>query len=211
MKRWDRNRRAVFGSVLVLVLAAFAITSCGAPTPPATPAAPMAGDSAGSMMGGDRVDEAGYLAAMIPHHEEAVAAAAQLARSPRPEMRDLGRRIVTTQRAEIQQMAGWLAAWYPQEPRPGYRPMMADLSTLSGEDLDRTFLTDMIPHHMSAVMMSQRLLVAGPPPRPEIAGFARAVRDTQHDEITLMRGWLGSWFPTSVGPGTMGPGRMGPG
>ena len=36
--------------------------------------------------------------------------------------------------------------------------MMRDLSGLSGDRLDRTFLEDMIGHHMAAVTMSQRLL-----------------------------------------------------
>ena len=122
------------------------------------------------MMGGPRVDEASYLAEMIPHHEEAVATAIQLARSPRPEMRALGQRIVDTQSVEIQQMNGWLATWYPRQPRPEYRPMMRDLSALSGDDLDRAFLDDMISHHMSAVMMSQRVLIAGGPLHPRSSG-----------------------------------------
>ena len=123
----------------------------------------------GTMMGGSGLDEAGYLAEMIPHHQEAVAAATQLARPPRPEMQALGRRITETQNSEIRQMTGWPAGWYPQQPRPGYRPMMRDLSALSGDDLDRAFLTDMVPHHMSAVMMSRRLLVSGAPSTPRSA------------------------------------------
>ncbi|GAA4759937.1 hypothetical protein GCM10023199_45270 [Actinomycetospora chibensis] len=212
MVQWKRGRRPVLG-VLIIVITAFATTACGAPAPPTTSAAPTAGGLGVPMpmMGGPRVDEASYLAEMIPHHEEAVAAATQLARSPRPEMRALGQRIVDTQSVEIQQMTGWLATWYPRQPRPEYHPMMRDLSALSGDDLDRAFLTDMIPHHMSAVMMSQRVLIAGGPLHPEIVGFASTVRDTQRSEIVLMRGYLASWFPTSTGPGGMGPGGMGPG
>lgn len=201
-------RRAALGVVTIVLLVAFGVSACAAP--PAGTASPMSG-AGGTMMGGSDLDEAGYLAEMIPHHQEAVAAATQLARSPRPEMQALGRRITETQSHEIRQMTGWLAGWYPQQPRPGYRPMMRDLSAMSGDDLDRAFLTDMIPHHMSAVMMSQRLLVSGAPLHPEVAVFAGAVRDAQRDEIVLMRGWLTTWFPSSTGPGGMGPGGMGPG
>lgn len=213
MVQWKRGRRPVLGGMLIIVITAFATTACGAPAPPAASLSPTPGglDAPMPMTGGPRVDEASYLAEMIPHHEEAVAAATQLARSPRPEMRALGQRIVDTQRAEIRQMTGWLATWYPQQPRPEYRPMMRDLSAVSGDDLDRTFLEDMIPHHMSAVMMSQRVLIAGGALHPEVAVFAGTVRDAQRDEIVLMRGWLSSWFPTSTGPGGMGPGGMGPG
>jgi uncharacterized protein (DUF305 family) len=123
-------------------------------------------------------------------------------------MRALGQRIVATQSAEIQQMTAWLATWYPRQPRPAYRPMMRDLSASSGDDLDRAFLTDMIPHHMGAVMMSQRLLVSGAPVHPEITGSAATVRDTQRDEIVLMHGWLTSWFPAPAGPDGTSPGGM---
>ena len=49
------------------------------------------GDGAGMGSGMMDVDtEADYLVAMIPHHEEAIVAAEELARSDRPEMRELG-------------------------------------------------------------------------------------------------------------------------
>lgn len=210
MMPWSRRRRALLGGIVGVVIVAMVVAACGAPVPPAGAGTAMGESSGGPMMGGARVDEAGYLAEMIPHHQEAVAAATQLVRSPRPEMRALGQRIVDTQSAEVQRMTGWLATWYPQEPRPAYRPMMSDLSPLSGDDLDRTFLTEMMPHHMSAVMMSQHLLVSGAPLHPEIAAFAGTVRDTQRDEIVLMRSWLTSWFPTT-GPDAASPRRPVPG
>ena len=42
-----------------------------------------------------------YLSQMVPHHEDAITAARQLRRSNRPEMRQLGQSIVTTQTAEV--------------------------------------------------------------------------------------------------------------
>ncbi|WP_433429297.1 DUF305 domain-containing protein [Nonomuraea sp. CA-141351] len=82
-------------------------------------------------------DGADHLTHMVAHHEEAVAAARQLQRSNRPQMRDLSR--------------------------------------LSGDALDETFLQDMIPHHMVAVMMSQQLLASGRAEHPEVAGRDRLV------------------------------------
>jgi uncharacterized protein (DUF305 family) len=206
MVNGGRRLRVVLGGLLVILLAVSGAAACGVPAPP--PGGSPMGGGAGPMRGDPAPDEATYLAEMIPHHQEAVAAATQLARSPRPEMRALGERIVTTQTAEIQQMAGWLATWYPEQPPGEHSPMMRDLSTLTGDDLDRAFLTDMIPHHMRAVMMSQRLLVSGAAVHPEVAAFAGTVRDSQRDEIVLMRGWLTSWFPGAAGPGGMGPDGM---
>ena len=54
--------------------------------------------------------ERGYLSEMIPHHEEAIAAAEQLlARSDRAEMKAFATSIVETQSAQIEQMKAELA------------------------------------------------------------------------------------------------------
>ena len=114
------------------------------------------------MQGGRLHDEAGYLSRMVAHHQEAVDAAEQLQRSDRPQMRAFGADIVRTQSAQIDQMDAWLQRWYPDQPADtGYRPMMRNLSDLSGAALDRAFLRDMTIHHMAAVMMSQQLLARG--------------------------------------------------
>jgi len=144
--------------------------------------------------------EAEYLAEMIPHHEAAVVAAGELARSERPEMRELGEAIVTTQTAEIEQMLTWLERWYPDvEPAEG-TPMMRDLTDLEGDALDRAFLEDMVMHHMMAVMMSRQLLARGLAEHDAVADFAAKVRDDQRAEIVTMRTWLAEWFDVR-GPG----------
>ena len=139
-------------------------------------------------------DEPAYLAEMVAHHREAVAAAGELARSDRPEMREFAESIVTTQSAQIDQMTSWLTEWYPDQPAADdYDPMMRDLAGLSGDELDRAFLEDMITHHMAAVMMSQHLLVRGTE-HEEVTELARSIRDDQHAEIIQMQQWLAEWY-----------------
>ncbi|ABL81720.1 protein of unknown function DUF305 [Nocardioides sp. JS614] len=180
-------------------------------------------DSWGSMMGmmssAGVASEPEYLAEMVAHHQEAVTAAGELARSDRAEMRAFGESIVKTQSAQIQQMRSWLKDWYPEQSTGlDYRPMMRDLSELSGDQLDQAFLQDMIGHHMAAVMMSQQLLWRGTD-HGEVAELARTIRDDQHTEIVQMQRWLAQWFDTDwrggMGCGTwsdqgwgMGPGMM---
>lgn len=179
-------------------------------------------DSWGSMMGGvSPASEAEYLAVMMAHHEEAVAAARELSRSARPQMRAFGESIVATQSAQIEQMTSWLQGWYPDPSTTvDYRPMMRDLSGLSGDRLDRAFLQDMIGHHMVAVMMSQHLLWRGTD-HEQVAALARSIRDDQHAEIIQMQRWLRQWFDTDWRAGMgwgmwsgrgsgwgMGPGMM---
>ena len=139
--------------------------------------------------------EYAYLAEMIAHHEEAVAAAVHLQRSNRAEMRDFGKAIIASQSAQIDRMLAWLAEWYPN--RSGevvYQPMMRDLTDLSEDRLDRVFLQDMVRHHMGAVMMSQQLLVRGVIDHEQVGALARTIRDEQHAEIIQMRQWLWQWF-----------------
>ena len=158
-------------------------------------------------------DEFGYLTMMIPHHEEAIRNGRILLEgTDRPEMRAFATSIIQTQTREVEQMRNWLASWYPgRDTAVDYAPMMRDLTGLRGDALDRAFLADMIPHHMGAVMMSQRLLGQGLAAHPELEPFARTVRDAQHAEIVQMRGWLADWFGATGGPGGMGSGGMGPG
>ncbi|WP_167289017.1 DUF305 domain-containing protein [Nocardioides seonyuensis] len=147
-------------------------------------------------MHGIRVSsEDAYLAEMVAHHEEAVAAARELRRSPRARIREFGAAIVASQSAQIDQMQQWLADWYPNRTdEVNYEPTMRDLTRLSGQRLDRVFLQDMTRHHMAAVMMSQRLLARGLAEHDEVAALARTIRSEQHDEIFQMRRWLRDWF-----------------
>ncbi len=146
-----------------------------------------------SAMAGINVeDEFEYLTTMIPHHEEAIAAARILRDGTEsPEMRAFAEEIIETQSAELSQMEAWLATWYPErDTSVEYTPMMRDLTGLRGNDLDQAFLEDMIPHHMAAVMMSQQVLSGGLAEHDEVEPFARTIRDTQRAEIIQMAGWL---------------------
>ena len=136
-----------------------------------------------------------FLVEMVAHHEEAIEAAGELARSERAEMRELGRDIVAGQTAEVEQMREWLARWYPDAPTDAdYEPMMRDLSGLSGDRLDQVFLQDMVWHHMAAVMMSRQLVARDLAEHDEVEDLARSIAAAQHAEILMMRRWLWEWF-----------------
>ncbi|MFI9846608.1 DUF305 domain-containing protein [Nonomuraea sp. NPDC051941] len=75
-------------------------------------------------------DEPDYPTHMVAHHQEAVAAARQLQRPNRPQMRDLGISIVTTRNAEIATMKNWLAKWYPGRPAAREAVRHSDASPL---------------------------------------------------------------------------------
>lgn len=153
--------------------------------------------------------EEGYLVEMVAHHRDAVTAARELERSDRPRMRELGRSVVESQTAQVEQMEEWLAEWYPDADIADYEPMMSDLTGLTGDRLDRAFLRDMVPHHMMAVMSSQQLLMRGLADHPEVARLAQTIRDEQHREIATMVRWSRAWFGAGWGMGSgMGLGMM---
>jgi len=151
----------------------------------------------GNMVGMDHSmmmvsSEREFVTGMIPHHQEAVDTANEvLARGgSTPEIRTLAEGIIEAQEREIAMLKQWHLDWYGEAyvADDSYQPMMRDLSALSGADLDRTFLQDMIPHHMGAIMMAQSV-------RPyiehqEVSDMADAIMVTQTAEISLMRDLL---------------------
>lgn len=202
-------RRAIAVAAAVGVLVGVGTTGVGLALTHDGPAGTTYGSMMGrgaSTMGGDGPgryaagSEAGWLREMVAHHREAIAAAGELVRSQRPVMRAFGHRIVADQSAQVQEMEAWLTEWYPEEPDedPSYEPMMRDLTDLSGDRLDRTFLQDMVGHHMAAVMMSQQLLVHGTAAHDAVADLARTIRDDQSREIGWMDRRLVAWWGESA-------------
>ena len=211
-------KRATVATIAIVAIAGAAIAGVALAGPGGMQSAGPGAGQSGAMggmggmagMGMEVESEFDYLTQMIPHHEEAIAAAKVLqARTERPELRRFAAAIIETQTTEVKQIEQWLAAWYPgRDTSIDYEPMMRDLTGLSGDALDRAFLEDMIPHHMMAVMMSQRLLAADLAEHHQVVHFAENIRDTQRREIRTMARWLRDWYGTApCGMGTgMGTG-----
>ncbi len=156
-------------------------------------------DSGMGMMGGmDHSmmmvkSEREFLEGMIPHHQEAVDTAKEvIARGgSTPEIRKLAEDIVVAQEKEIAMMKEWYQNWYGEvyeaDPKD-YKPMMRDLSKLSGAALDKVFLEDMIMHHMGAIMMTQS--VQPHIEHKEMTHLTKAITESQTEEIRLMRRML---------------------
>lgn len=140
--------------------------------------------------------EAGFLAAMIPHHQEAVDVAREVRDlGQRPEVRALAAEIVATQAEEVAQLRAWLAAWHPDEPPAPYVPMMRRLEGLTPPAVDVVFVFDMISHHEVAVAMAEEALALRPAPRAEVAELARAIARVQGEEIARLQAWIDAWWP----------------
>jgi uncharacterized protein (DUF305 family) len=137
-------------------------------------------------------NEKDFLTGMIPHHEEAVATAQEvLARgATTPEIKALAENIVSSQTREIALMKQWYEEWYgtPYVPTGDYKPMMRDLSQLSGAALDRVFLEDMIHHHMGALMMAKS--VDAVIEHEDLHTLVHEIEEAQAKEIAMMQAYL---------------------
>ena len=146
----------------------------------------------GNMMRMVVSSEREFIEEMIPHHQEAVDTAKEvIARGgTTPAIKQLAENIVATQEKEIADMKQWYQAWYGVEYKSNnnYRPMMRDLKSLSGADLDKVFLEDMIMHHMGAIMMSRS--VQPYIKHSEMDGLTQNIVSSQAKEISEMRQML---------------------
>lgn len=147
----------------------------------------------GNMMGMDHSammvsSEREFIEGMIPHHQEAVDTANEVIErgGTTPEIKQLVEDIVVAQEAEIAEMKQWYLSWYGEEYQDTgkYDHMMRELADLSGAELDRVFLEDMIMHHMGAIMMARS--VQPHIEHQEIEDLTKAIVETQSDEIDLM-------------------------
>jgi len=135
-----------------------------------------------------------FLTGMIPHHQEAVDTAKEvIARGgSTPEIKLLAENIVAAQEKEIAQMKQWYQDWYGvvyEAKSEDYEPMMRELANLSGAELDKRFLEDMVMHHMGAIMMAQS--VQPYIEHNEITELTEAIVTSQTVEIELMRKLIG--------------------
>lgn len=134
-------------------------------------------------------NERAFIEGMIPHHQEAVDTAKEvIARGgTTPEIKQLVENIVVAQEKEIAEMKVWYETWYKESYKDDgkYSPMMRELSNLSGKELDRVFLEDMIMHHMGALMMARS--VQPHIEHQEMTNLTEAILSTQTAEITLMK------------------------
>jgi len=143
-----------------------------------------------------------FIDAMVPHHQGAVAMAeVALKNAEHEEIKELSRNIVSTQRAEIEE----LKAIKQQEFGTSNVPMEMSQEQMRGmgmmnpeqlahsESFDKAFIDAMIPHHRSAIEMAQ--VAYRKSNNPEIKALAESIVEAQTREITQLEGWQKQWYP----------------
>ncbi len=175
----------------------------------------MSGSSGGGMMGGSSGNgmasnrpqatapyDLRFMDDMIMHHEGAIMSARMMiSQSAHRELRDLARRIIAGQQAQVDQMRAWIRQWYPgKDAGPanmGGAMMPGGIGSGSGgmmgsDTSDHMFLRMMIPHHQIAIDMSRDALTHAQ--HPLLKGLARSIIRDQSAQITEMEGYLKAWY-----------------
>lgn len=209
------TRIALAALILVALLTAVTISAVsardatnGSLNPPGATNTPrVRGTIGGGMMGRANLSDPydlRFLDEMIPHHEMAIMMVRlMISQSNHPELRDLGKRIITGQQQQIDQMLAWRQQWYPNAAPTngmmgngllgsGMSGGMMGRGMMQGDFADRMFLEMMIPHHQHAIDMSNDALTNAQ--HPELQGLAKEIIAVQSAEITEMQGYLRAWY-----------------
>jgi uncharacterized protein (DUF305 family) len=144
-----------------------------------------------------------FIDAMVPHHQGAIAMAeVALKNAQHEEIKDLSRNIVSTQRAEIEELKSIKKEEFgtsnvpmemSQEQRRGMGMMMDPQSLAKENPFDEAFIDAMIPHHQSAIEMAE---VANEKSKnPRIKELAQNITSAQKREIEQMQEWRREWYP----------------
>ena len=83
-----------------------------------------------------------------------------------------------------------------REPSMSMAAMMQHMTQIlaqkTSDDLDKTFLENMIIHHQGAV--DTATIIVNNSDREELKAFAQEIIDVQDREIQMMQMWIDQWF-----------------
>lgn len=148
-----------------------------------------------------RVFEINFLKQMMDHHLLAVYMAALCQqRAMHADLIAMCVRMEASQRDEITTMKEWLHSWYGIEHTPALNQMdvmkLQAMRSISGEKFEIKFMTEMIPHHATAINSSLRCLVRGA--QVNLLQLCESIITTQASEILQLRQWLCDWYQRCV-------------
>lgn len=145
----------------------------------------------------ERRFEIDFLSMMIDHHYGAVKMAELCdGRTVHSALLDMCHSIKSTQTAEIATMQGWLQNWYGVTHEPQLngkmRRQIDRLSTLTGAEFEKAFMSMMIMHHADALDMGRDALLQAW--HADLLNMVAKMVGSQADEIVQMRLWLIQWY-----------------
>jgi uncharacterized protein (DUF305 family) len=161
------------------------------------------GMASGMLMENGKYSDERFIDAMVPHHQGAISMArVALENAEHEEIVQLSENIVSTQRAEIEELKSikkeeFGTSRVPMEMSPqqmrGMGVMMDPQELANQEPFDKAFIDAMIPHHQSAIEMA--LVAREKSKNPQIKELAENIISAQQTEIEQMKQWREQWYP----------------
>jgi uncharacterized protein (DUF305 family) len=154
------------------------------------------------MKNGEYSDER-FIDAMVPHHDGAIDMARVAEKNAEhEEVERLAGNIITTQRAEIEELESikqeeFGTSRVPMDMNMGQMRSMGmtmDPQSLADENpFDEAFMDAMIPHHQSAIEMAK--VANQESENSRIKELAGNIVSAQKREISQMQRWREQWYP----------------
>jgi uncharacterized protein (DUF305 family) len=161
------------------------------------------GMASGMLMENGKYSDERFIDAMVPHHQGAISMArVALENAEHEEIVQLSENIVSTQRAEIEELKSikkeeFGTSRVPMEMSPqqmrGMGVMMDPQELANREPFDKAFIDAMIPHHQSAIEMAE--VASEKSKNPQIRELAENIVSAQQTEIEQMKQWRKQWYP----------------
>jgi uncharacterized protein (DUF305 family) len=154
------------------------------------------------VMANGKYSDKAFIDAMVPHHQGAIAMAeVALKNAEHEEIKELSRNIISSQQAEIEELKSIKEEEFgtsnvpmemSQEQMRSMGMMMNPQELANKEPFDKAFIDAMIPHHQSAIEMSQVALDKSD--NPKIKELAENIISAQQQEIEEMTRWRQQWY-----------------
>ena len=141
-----------------------------------------------------------FIDTMSMHHQHGIdMAKLAVSKATNTQLRELARKMASSQQKDITQMRTWRNKWYSKMPKamnmqmPGmshssHEEMMKQMSehmdklkNATGRDFDMAFIDTMIPHHQQAIEMSRDAVQKAQ--HAELKALAQKTIDEQQKEI----------------------------
>ena len=154
-----------------------------------------------SVRDGEYSDKA-FIDGMVVHHQGAVEMAqVALKNAEHEKISTLSENIISTQKAEIAELKSIKQEEFGASRIPTHmsQEQMDDMGMMDPGKLanrkpfDRAFIEAMIPHHQSAIKMSQT--ASEHSDDPDIKKLADNIISAQTREIEQMKSWRNKWYP----------------
>ena len=159
--------------------------------------------ASGMLMQNGKYSDERFIDAMVPHHQGAVEMArVALKNAEHDEIVELSENIISTQRAEIEDLKSieqeeFATSRVPmemsQEQLRGTGMTMDPQQLANRDPFDKAFRDAMIPHHQSAIEMAR--VASEKSKNPQIKELAGNIISAQQTEIEQMKQWRKDWYP----------------